>query len=50
LPLRQQAFTALRALINAVAWGHPDFQADCGYPGPPDLGQSQAPPPPGREG
>ncbi len=43
LQLRRSGFKALRGLIMAAYWGHPDTFAGSGYPGPPDFGQAAAP-------
>lgn len=44
LLLRRKVIKALRGLIVATYWGHPEVYAAASYPGPPDYG---AWPPPG---
>ncbi len=42
--VRRVVFQALRGLIAAAYWGHPDLYAAVGYPGPPDYSGFGLPP------
>jgi len=45
IEVRRVVYKALRGLIVAAYWGHPDLYAAAGYPGPPTFARASTPSP-----